>query len=150
MKSGGVAGVPESDILGHGIRELKIGAASAIGATNPTGFIPDAPVGLFAFVLADSSLPWCSASAVVRSVPNSTIGLPLAGLTAVSSGLRCADDQLSGREPAPVSTCSVGHLLRSWWGRGAGMLVVTVILVVQALPFRRGGLTALGIGVLNM
>jgi cobalt/nickel transport system permease protein len=110
----------------------------------PDGFI-DAPVSLFAFVLAAAVL----GVAVVRSraeLDDRTA--PLAGLTAV---FIFAAQMIN----FPVGAGTSGHLLGGALaailvGPWAGMLVVTVVLVVQALLFADGGLTALGINVLNM
>ncbi|MEI2622064.1 MAG: energy-coupling factor ABC transporter permease [Candidatus Nanopelagicales bacterium] len=110
----------------------------------PDGFI-DAPVSLFAFVLAAAVL----GVAVVRSraaLDDRTA--PLAGLTAV---FIFAAQMIN----FPVAAGTSGHLLGGALaailvGPWAGMLVVTVVLVVQALLFADGGLTALGINVLNM
>jgi cobalt/nickel transport system permease protein len=55
----------------------------------------------------------------------------------------------------PVAAGTTGHLLGGalaavLLGPATGMLVVTVVVVVQALLFADGGLTALGYNVLNM
>ncbi|HQR80812.1 MAG TPA: energy-coupling factor ABC transporter permease, partial [Actinomycetota bacterium] len=73
---------------------------------------------------------------------------PLAGLTAV---FIFAAQMLN----FPVAAGTSGHLLGGALaailvGPWAGMLVVTVVLTVQALLFADGGLTALGVNVLNM
>jgi cobalt/nickel transport system permease protein len=110
----------------------------------PDGFI-DAPVSLVAFVLAAAVL----GVAVVRSraeLDDRTA--PLAGLTAV---FIFAAQMIN----FPVGAGTSGHLLGGALaailvGPWAGMLVVAVVLVVQALLFADGGLTALGINVLNM
>jgi cobalt/nickel transport system permease protein len=73
---------------------------------------------------------------------------PLAGLTAV---FIFASQMIN----FPVAAGTSGHLLGGALaailvGPWAGMLVVTVVLAVQALLFADGGLTAIGINVLNM
>lgn len=55
----------------------------------------------------------------------------------------------------PVAAGTSGHLMGGALaailvGPWAGMLVVTVVLVVQALMFADGGITAIGVNVLNM
>ena len=56
----------------------------------------------------------------------------------------------------PVAAGTSGHLLggvsrrRSWSGRRRGRSWSSVVLVVQALLFADGGLTALGLNVINM
>ncbi|MGH3651281.1 MAG: energy-coupling factor ABC transporter permease [Acidimicrobiia bacterium] len=55
----------------------------------------------------------------------------------------------------PVATGTTGHLLGGalaaiLLGPSVGVIVVTVVVVVQALAFADGGLTALGYNVLNM
>ena len=55
----------------------------------------------------------------------------------------------------PVAAGTTGHLLGGalaaiLLGPSVGAIIVTVVVVVQALAFADGGLTALGYNVLNM
>jgi cobalt/nickel transport system permease protein len=110
----------------------------------PDGFL-SLPVSLVAAVLALGVL----ALAVSRSrtqLDDRTA--PLAGLAAV---FLFAAQMIN----FPVAAGTSGHLMGGALaailvGPWAGMLVVTVVLVVQALMFADGGITALGINVLNM
>jgi cobalt/nickel transport system permease protein len=110
----------------------------------PDGFI-DIPVSAAAFVLSAMIL----ALAVVRARTDlDDRTAPLAGLTAV---FIFAAQMIN----FPVAAGTSGHLLGGALaailvGPWAGMLVITVVLVVQALLFADGGLTAIGINVLNM
>lgn len=110
----------------------------------PDGFI-DAPVSLLAYLLAAAFL----GVAVVKAraeLDDKTA--PLAGLTAV---FIFAAQMLN----FPVAAGTSGHLLGGALaailvGPWAAMLVVTVVLTVQALLFADGGLSALGLNILNM
>ncbi|MEI2643355.1 MAG: energy-coupling factor ABC transporter permease [Candidatus Nanopelagicales bacterium] len=110
----------------------------------PDGFI-DAPISALAFVLGLGIL----AVALVKArteLDDRTA--PLAGLTAV---FIFAAQMLN----FPVAAGTSGHLLGGALaailvGPWVAMLVVTVVLTVQALLFADGGLTALGINILNM
>ena len=79
-----------------------------------------------------------------------------AGLTgrwpALAGRLRlCRPDvQLPGRSPARPGTCSAATLAAILLGPWVGTLVVSVVVIVQALVFADGGLTALGYNVVNM
>jgi cobalt/nickel transport system permease protein len=116
----------------------------AIAMHVPDGFL-DLPVSLMAVVFVVAVL----AVAVSRSraeLDDRTA--PLAGLAAV---FIFAAQMIN----FPVAAGTSGHLLGGALaailvGPWAGMLVVTVVLVVQALMFADGGITALGINVLNM
>lgn len=110
----------------------------------PDGFV-DIPVSLAAFVL--SALIIAYAARLARVELDDRVA-PLAGLTAV---FLFAGQMLN----FPVAAGTSGHLLGGALaavlvGPWVGMLVVTVVLVVQALMFADGGLTALGLNVLNM
>jgi cobalt/nickel transport system permease protein len=117
---------------------------SSLAMHVPDGFI-DLPVSLLAFVLAAGIL----AVAVVKArtqLDDKTA--PLAGLTAV---FIFAAQMLN----FPVAAGTSGHLLGGALaailvGPWVAMLVVTVVLTVQALLFADGGLSALGINILNM
>jgi cobalt/nickel transport system permease protein len=110
----------------------------------PDGFL-DIQVSLLTYVISAAVL----ALAVVKSrteLDDRTA--PLAGLTAV---FIFAAQMIN----FPVAAGTSGHLLGGALaavlvGPWVGMLVVTVVLVVQALLFADGGLTALGANVLNM
>lgn len=94
-----------------------------------------------------------SAGAVGASLRQMRTGLadryvPLAGLTAA---FVFAAQMVN----FPVAAGTTGHLLGGalaaiLLGPAAGAVVVTVVVVVQALAFADGGLTALGYNVLNM
>lgn len=117
---------------------------SLIAMHVPDGFI-DVPVSALAFLLAVVLL----AVAVVKArtqLDDRTA--PLAGLTAV---FIFAAQMLN----FPVAAGTSGHLLGGALaailvGPWVAMLVVTVVLTVQALLFADGGLSALGINILNM
>lgn len=110
----------------------------------PDGFF-DLPVSLLAFVISGVVL----AFAVVKSrteLDDRTA--PLAGLTAV---FIFAAQMVN----FPIAAGTSGHLVGAALaailvGPWAGMLVMTVVLSIQALLFADGGLSALGINVLNM
>lgn len=110
----------------------------------PDGFLT-VPVSLLAYIISGIVL----SIAVIRArVELDDRAAPLAGLTAV---FVFAAQMIN----FPVAAGTSGHLLGGALaailvGPWAGMLVVTVVLVVQALMFADGGLTALGINVLNM
>ena len=92
-------------------------------------------------------------------------GAVTAALRQTSQGLRDAQVPLAGLAGAyvfaaqmfnfPVAAGTTGHLLGGalaavLLGPATGLLVVTVVVVVQALLFADGGITALGYNVLNM
>ena len=110
----------------------------------PDGFL-DVPVSLLTYVISAVILTL----AVVKSRADlDDRTAPLAGLTAV---FIFAAQMIN----FPVASGTSGHLLGGALaavlvGPWVGMLVVTVVLVVQALLFADGGLTALGANVLNM
>lgn len=110
----------------------------------PDGFI-DIPVSVAAFLASALILAWAVAKSRVELDDRTA---PLAGLTAV---FIFAAQMIN----FPVGAGTSGHLLGGALaailvGPWAGMIVMTVVLVVQALLFADGGLTALGINVLNM
>lgn len=110
----------------------------------PDGFI-DVPVSLLAYALAAALL---SVAVVKARTQLDDRTAPLAGLTAV---FIFAAQMLN----FPVAAGTSGHLLGGALaailvGPWVAMLVVTVVLTVQALLFADGGLTALGINIINM
>jgi cobalt/nickel transport system permease protein len=121
-----------------------LGGMNLVAMHVPDGFI-DIPVSAAAFVLSAMIL----ALAVVKARTDlDDRTAPLAGLTAV---FIFAAQMIN----FPVAAGTSGHLLGGALaailvGPWAGMLVITVVLVVQALLFADGGLTAIGINVLNM
>ncbi len=121
-----------------------LGGMNLVAMHVPDGFI-DIPVSAAAFVLSAMIL----ALAVVKARTDlDDRTAPLAGLTAV---FIFAAQMIN----FPVAGGTSGHLLGGALaailvGPWAGMLVITVVLVVQALLFADGGLTAIGINVLNM
>lgn len=110
----------------------------------PDGFI-DAPTSLGAAAVAAAGVGAC-----VRRC-NATLDerqVPMIGLTA---SFVFAGQMLN----FPIAAGTSGHLLGGVLaavlvGPWAGALAVTVVLVVQALMFADGGLTALGLNVLDM
>lgn len=110
----------------------------------PDGFI-DAPVSLGAGVLAAAGIGGCLRGAR-RELDERTA--PMAGLVAA---FVFAAQMLN----FPVASGTSGHLLGGALaailvGPYTGALCVTVVLLVQALFFADGGLTALGINIVNM
>ncbi|MDZ7577162.1 MAG: energy-coupling factor ABC transporter permease [Candidatus Nanopelagicales bacterium] len=110
----------------------------------PDGFI-DAPVSVAAGVVAAGGVAICLRR-TRRTLEEATA--PLAGLVAV---FVFAGQMLN----FPVGLGTSGHLLGGALaailiGPWAGALAVSVVLVVQALLFADGGLTALGLNVINM
>lgn len=110
----------------------------------PDGFI-DAPVSLGAGVLAAAGIGVCLRGAR-RELDERTA--PMAGLVAA---FVFAAQMLN----FPVASGTSGHLLGGALaailvGPYTGALCVTVVLLVQALFFADGGLTALGINIVNM
>ena len=110
----------------------------------PDGFI-DAPVSLLAYLVAAMFL---GVAVVKARTELDDRTAPLAGLTAV---FIFAAQMLN----FPVGAGTSGHLLGGALaailvGPWAAMLVVTVVLTVQALMFADGGLSALGLNILNM
>ena len=110
----------------------------------PDGFI-DAPVSLLAGAIAVVGIALClrntSRTLDDRQVP--VVGLVAAFVFAV---------QMLN---FPVANGTSGHLLGAVLaavlvGPAAGALAVTVVLAVQALLFADGGLSALGLNVVNM
>jgi cobalt/nickel transport system permease protein len=110
----------------------------------PDGFI-DGPTSLVAGLIAIAGVAWCvrksSATLSDREIP--VVGLAAAFIFAA---------QMLN---FPVANGTSGHLLGGVLaavlvGPYAGALAVTVVLVVQALLFADGGLTAIGLNVLNM
>lgn len=110
----------------------------------PDGFI-NAPVSAIAWVIAIAGIALCLWGAR-RQLDERTA--PLAGLVAV---FVFAMQMIN----FPVAAGTSGHLLGGALavilvGPFAGTLAVTVVVIVQALLFADGGLTALGINVINM
>ena len=110
----------------------------------PDGFL-DVPVSLLTYVISAVILTL----AVVKSRADlDDRTAPLAGLTAV---FIFAAQMIN----FPVASGTSGHLLGGALaavlvGPWVGMLVVTVVLVVQALLFADGGLTALGANLVRI
>ncbi|MEZ5117679.1 MAG: cobalt ECF transporter T component CbiQ [Candidatus Nanopelagicales bacterium] len=110
----------------------------------PDGFI-DAPVSAAAGVIAVAGIA-ISLQGARRQLDERTA--PLAGLVAV---FVFAAQMLN----FPVAAGTSGHLLGGALaailvGPWAGALAVSVVLVVQALVFADGGLSALGLNIINM
>ncbi len=110
----------------------------------PDGFI-DAPVSLVAGVIAIALVALCLRMSA-RTLDDRQI--PLCGLAAA---FVFAVQMLN----FPVASGTSGHLLGGVLaavlvGPWAGALCVTVVLVVQAMLFADGGLSALGLNVINM
>jgi cobalt/nickel transport system permease protein len=110
----------------------------------PDGFI-DGPTSLVAGLIAITAVAWC-----VRKTSEtlSDRDIPVVGLAAA---FIFAAQMLN----FPVASGTSGHLLGGVLaavlvGPYAGALAVTVVLVVQALLFADGGLSALGLNVVNM
>ncbi len=110
----------------------------------PDGFI-NAPTSLVAGVLALVAVAWC-----VRRTSETLDDrdIPVVGLAAA---FVFAAQMLN----FPVANGTSGHLLGGVLaavlvGPWAGALAVTVVLLVQALLFADGGLSALGLNVINM
>ena len=110
----------------------------------PDGFI-DGPTSLAAGCIAIAGVAWCvkktSETLDDREIP--VVGLAAAFIFAA---------QMLN---FPVANGTSGHLLGGVLaavlvGPWAGALAVTVVLVVQALLFADGGLSALGLNVINM
>jgi cobalt/nickel transport system permease protein len=115
-----------------------------IGMHIPDGFI-DAPTSLLAGMIAIAGVAWC-----VRKTGQTLDDreIPVVGLAAA---FIFAAQMLN----FPVASGTSGHLLGGVLaavlvGPWAGALAVTVVLVVQALLFADGGLSALGLNVVNM
>lgn len=110
----------------------------------PDGFI-DAPVSFVAGVVAIALVALCLRMSA-RTLDDRQI--PLCGLAAA---FVFAVQMLN----FPVASGTSGHLLGGVLaavlvGPWAGALCVTVVLVVQAMLFADGGLSALGLNVINM
>ncbi|GAA4903099.1 energy-coupling factor ABC transporter permease [Streptomonospora salina] len=110
----------------------------------PDGFI-NAPVSIGAGVAAVGAVAGCLRKA--RADTDERL-VPMAGLAAA---FIFAAQMIN----FPVAGGTSGHLLGGalaalLLGPYAGTLAVTVVLVVQAFLFADGGLTALGLNVLNM
>ncbi len=110
----------------------------------PDGFI-DAPVSLAAGGVAVIGVAVCLRGAR-RSLDEATA--PLAGLVAV---FIFAAQMFN----FPVGLGTSGHLMGAALaailiGPYAGPLAVTVVLMIQALLFADGGITALGLNIINM
>ena len=110
----------------------------------PDGFL-DGPTSLVAAVIALAGVTWClrrtSSTLDEREIP--VVGLAAAFVFAA---------QMLN---FPVANGTSGHffggvLAAVLVGPFAGALAVTVVLAVQALLFADGGLTALGLNVINM
>jgi cobalt/nickel transport system permease protein len=110
----------------------------------PDGFI-DAPVAIAAGVVAVGGIAYCIRGA--RRTLDERMA-PMAGLTAA---FIFAVQMLN----FPVAAGTSGHLLGGALaailvGPYAGALAVTTVLIVQALLFADGGLSALGLNIINM
>lgn len=110
----------------------------------PDGFI-DPPVAIAAGVIAVAGVAVCVRGARRQLDERSA---PMAGLTAA---FIFAVQMLN----FPVAAGTSGHLLGGALaailiGPYAGALAVTTVLIVQALLFADGGLTALGLNIINM
>ncbi len=110
----------------------------------PDGFI-DAPVSLAAGAVAAASVGVCLRGAR-RTLNEATA--PLAGLVAV---FVFAAQMIN----FPVGAGTSGHLMGAALavilvGPYAGVLAITVVLLVQALFFADGGLIALGLNIVNL
>jgi cobalt/nickel transport system permease protein len=110
----------------------------------PDGFI-DGPTSLVAGLIAITAVAWCLKK---TSETLSDRDIPVVGLAAA---FIFAAQMLN----FPVANGTSGHLLGGVLaavlvGPYAGALAVTVVLVVQALLFADGGLSALGLNVINM
>jgi cobalt/nickel transport system permease protein len=110
----------------------------------PDGFI-DAPTSLAAGAVALGGVTWC-----LRRSANTLEDrqVPIVGLTAA---FVFAAQMLN----FPIANGTSGHLLGGVLaavlvGPWAGAMAVTVVLGVQALVFADGGLSALGLNVVNM
>ena len=110
----------------------------------PDGFI-DGPTSLAAGLIAIAGVAWCVKK---TSETLDDREIPVVGLAAA---FVFAAQMLN----FPVANGTSGHLLGGVLaavlvGPWAGALAVTVVLVVQALLFADGGLSALGLNVINM
>jgi cobalt/nickel transport system permease protein len=110
----------------------------------PDGFI-NGPTSLGAGLVAAGGV-WASIKGAARTLQDRAI--PMAGLVAAYI---FAVQMLN----FPVANGTSGHLLGGMLaavlvGPWAGALCVTVVLVVQSLLFADGGLSALGLNVVNM
>jgi cobalt/nickel transport system permease protein len=110
----------------------------------PDGFI-NAPVSAIAWIIAIAAIAVCLRGAR-KQLDERTA--PLAGLVAV---FVFAMQMIN----FPVGAGTSGHLLGGALavilvGPYAGTLAVVVVVIVQALLFADGGLTALGINIINM
>lgn len=110
----------------------------------PDGFI-NAPVSAIAWVIAIAGIALCLWGSR-RQLDERTA--PLAGLVAV---FIFAMQMIN----FPVAAGTSGHLMGGALavilvGPFAGTLAVAVVVIVQALLFADGGLTALGINIINM
>jgi cobalt/nickel transport system permease protein len=111
---------------------------------SPDGFI-DAPVSLVAGLVAAAGIALCLRS-TSRTLDERQV--PVVGLVAA---FVFAAQMLN----FPVANGTSGHLLGAVLagvlvGPAAGALAVTVVLTVQALLFADGGLSALGLNIVNM
>lgn len=120
-------------------------ASTIVGCVHiPDGFV-DAPTSL-AFGAASAAGVAIAVRAARRSLD--TRAAPLAGLTAV---FVFAAQMIN----FPVAAGTSGHLIGGALatvlvGPAAGVLAITVVLVLQAFLFADGGLSALGLNVANM
>jgi cobalt/nickel transport system permease protein len=115
-----------------------------IGMHIPDGFI-NGPTSLVAGLIAIAGVAWCVKKA---SETLDDREIPVVGLAAA---FIFAAQMLN----FPVASGTSGHLLGGVLaavlvGPWAGALAVTVVLAVQALLFADGGLSALGLNVVNM
>ena len=122
----------------------QIPAMQVLAMHAPDGFI-DAPVSALFWVVAVAGLA-IAVRGARRQLDERTA--PLAGLVAV---FVFAAQMLN----FPVAAGTSGHLLGGALaailiGPYAGALAVAVVIIVQALLFADGGLTALGLNITNM
>lgn len=115
-----------------------------LGMHIPDGFL-DGPTSLVAGLVAIAGIAWCLKK---TSETLDDRDIPVVGLAAA---FVFAAQMLN----FPVANGTSGHLLGGVLaavlvGPYAGALAVTVVLVVQALLFADGGLSALGLNIVNM
>jgi cobalt/nickel transport system permease protein len=130
----------------RGDREIgKVGRGDAVLAMHiPDGFI-DGPTSLVAGLVAIAVVAW-ALRMTKRGLDDREV--PIVGLVAA---FVFAAQMIN----FPVANGTSGHLLGAVLaavlvGPYAGALAVTVVLIVQALLFADGGLSALGLNVVNM
>ncbi len=115
----------------------------------PDGFI-DAPTSVAAGVVAATGVG-VSLRRAGRSMAGSRVGESQAALTGLVAAFLFAAQMLN----FPVASGTSGHVLGGLLaavlvGPWLGSLAVTVVLVVQCLLFADGGISALGLNIINM